>query len=423
MNAFAFDIEGVGTVVQEINGSDTLLFFKDEVHLRSTIGDVDWYRTEDNTLVASGTDEIYPDDGGYYIQNGSYTSSPIYAFLYSDAAEELTLTVEPDCGATTLRVQGDVAPFNYTRSDGTSGSYARACSVQYTALAWDSEQWTDSAVSVKNTLHEGNYILDPLYGATSIAIYYDSDLRIALGLDSIAYYTSVAPEEVRAVKMMLTSLATPHTDSEDKNNELDSPTKQDIITSSSTSTWSAPLEVAFYANPTPGVKFCTWQIYHGAELIITRQGEEIRNAFAEPGSYRVVCKVNNQYCTSDSMEVIVAISSSFLSVPNVFTPNGDGKNDEFRVAYRSIKEFHCWVYNRWGKLVYEWSDPAKGWNGMIGNRPASEGAYFYVIRALGTDAAPNAQYMSKIAYQNKKNKDPEAILGIYQLSGDINLIR
>ena len=125
------------------------------------------------------------------------------------------------------------------------------------------------------------------------------------------------------------------------------------------------------------------------------------------------------------MKMAVAISESFLSVPNTFTPDGNGTNDEFRVAYRSIKEYHIWIYNRWGKLVYESTDPAKGWDGMIGNRPASEGAYYYVIRALGTDADKNAHYMSKISYNSKKNdaEKAAAVIGIYQLSGDINLLR
>ena len=123
------------------------------------------------------------------------------------------------------------------------------------------------------------------------------------------------------------------------------------------------------------------------------------------------------------MEMTVAVSESYLAVPNVFTPNGDGKNDEFRVAYRSLKEFHCWVYNRWGKLVYEWDDPAKGWDGTINGRPAAEGAYFYVIRALGTDAAKDAQYTMKAVYNKKKLNADESVIGVYQMSGDINLLR
>jgi gliding motility-associated-like protein len=110
-----------------------------------------------------------------------------------------------------------------------------------------------------------------------------------------------------------------------------------------------------------------------------------------------------------------------LTVPNVFTPGvSPGQNDEFRVVYRSLKEFHIWVYNRWGKLVYKSDDPSKGWDGTINGRPAAVGAYYYVIRALGTDA--ETDYMSKPSY-NKKLKKQELPIGVYQLSGDINLLR
>jgi gliding motility-associated-like protein len=143
----------------------------------------------------------------------------------------------------------------------------------------------------------------------------------------------------------------------------------------------------------------------------------------------VVLQVSNEYCTLDSVTFELKISDSFLEVPNTFTPNGDGSNDEFRVVYKSIKEFHCWVYNRWGKLVYKWDDPAKGWDGTINGRPAAVGAYYYVIRALGTDAEQG--YISSIKYRKEQkegntppNSGPDVTyMGVYQLSGDINLLR
>ena len=71
--------------------------------------------------------------------------------------------------------------------------------------------------------------------------------------------------------------------------------------------------------------------------------------------------------------------------------------------------------------MYEWTDPAKGWDGTINGKPAPEGAYVYVIRALGTDAT--AGYTTKLKYTKAREKDPTALIGVYQLSGDINLIR
>ena len=417
--SYASDIECVGTATQVVNGKDTLFIFKEEIHLRSTIGEVDWYRT-DGSLEASATDEIYPDEGGYYIVSEGSTSAPCYVYKYYEPTD-LSLTIVPDCNATTLMLTGDAKPFVYTRPDATTGTYARACTIEYNALAWNGEQWGDSAAQMTATLRTGNYILPALYAGTTIHLCYDQEIRSKFGLDSACVEATLFVEDVMAVNFQLTSLVTSRGTEGEKSNERNRPTSQDLIQGSE---YSGPLEVAFYSNPTPEVKYYRWAIYHGADLIVTRSDKDIRYSFSEPGSYRVVCAVNSPYCAADSMEVTVNISESYLAVPNVFTPNGDGQNDEFRVAYRSLREFHCWVYNRWGHLVFEWTDPAKGWDGTIsGGRPAAEGAYFYVIRALGTDAAKNAKYSAKASYKKKKANADESVIGVYQLSGDINLLR
>ena len=410
-------IECVGTATQVVNGNDTLFIFKDEIHLRSTIGNVTWYDA-DGKPVASGTDEIYPDEGGYYVSDGITQSNPVYVFLYSEPTS-MELSVAADCGATTLTLKGDTKPLTYTRLDGSQGSYARACSIDYNALAWNTEEWVDSAATVASTLRP-LFMLPALYGPTPIKLCYDQTVREALGMDSACVEIDVPIDSIKAVKMQLMSLATTRGKEGEKSNERNRPTSQELIASSE---YSGPLEVAFYSNPTPAAQFYKWSIYHSSELIVTRNDKDIRYTFSEPGSYRVVCSVNNATCASDSMEVTVAVAESYLAVPNVFTPNGDGKNDEFRVAYRSLRDFHIWVYNRWGKLVYESTDPAKGWDGNINGRPAAEGAYFYVVRAMGTDADKNASFMMKASYNKKKLNADESVLGIYQMSGDINLLR
>ena len=358
-------IECVGTATQVVNGNDTLFIFKDEIHLRSTIGNVTWYDA-DGKQVASGTDEIYPDEGGYYVSDGITQSAPVYVFLYSEPTS-MELSVAADCGGTTLTLKGDTKPLTYTRLDGTQGSYARACSIDYNALAWNTEEWVDSAATVASTLRP-LFMLPALYGPTPIKLCYDQTVREALGMDSACLEIDVPIDSIKAVKMQLMSLATTRGKEGEKSNERNRPTSQELIASSE---YSGPLEVAFYSNPTPAAQFYKWSIYHSTELIVTRNDKDIRYTFSEPGSYRVVCAVNNATCASDSMEVTVAVAESYLAVPNVFTPNGDGKNDEFRVAYRSLRDFHIWVYNRWGKLVYESTDPARGWDGNINGRPAA----------------------------------------------------
>ena len=411
-----------GTATQRVNGTDTLFIFRDEIHVQSLIGDVDWYATETGTLIQGGAADFYPDDGGYYIVKNGVEYSPFYVFLCKPA--DLQMSIESDCGNTILELRGDALTYSYTRRNGTIGMYKRACIVEYNELTWNTEEWIDSAVTMQTYLAP-TIALPPLYGPTEIHLNYDGGLRDTLGLEPAIITVSLKEENIRTVNMHLNALATARENDPAGNNELNRPIEQDIIKASmADKDWSGALEVAFYSNPTPAAMFYTWHIYHTSSLIATRRDKDIRYSFSEPGSYRVVCSVNNAFCTSDSMELKVNISESYLKVPNVFTPDGNGQNDEFRVAYRSLREFHCWVYNRWGKLVFEWTDPDKGWDGTINGRPAAEGAYFYVIRAMGTDAAKDASYVGlKAVYNKRKANADESVIGVYQLSGDINLIR
>lgn len=407
----------------EVDGrTDTLFFFAGEIHVHSKIGAVDWHATSTGAAVQTGLEDFYPEDGGYYIVKDGVEYSPFYVFRCQTSA--LQMKVEANCDNTILRFTGDVNPYSYIRRNGTSGAYKRSCTAEYTALAWNGEQWTDSVVQEQVTLSEA-VRLDPMVAATSIKLCYDADIREALGLEPACVTGELVAEDVKAVAMQLTSLAVARGTEGEDSNELNRPKQQDIITATTTEKYSAALEVAFYANPTPAALYYRWTIYKASEVIATRNDQDIRYIFSEPGSYRVVCAVNNHECATDSMEMLVHISDSYLKVPNFFTPGGSCPNAEFRVAYRSLREFHCWVYNRWGKLVFEWTDPAKGWDGTINGRPAADGAYFYVIRALGTDAAKDAGYIGLKA-KYKKNvtiKDGHSSNGVYQLSGDINLIR
>ncbi len=91
----------------------------------------------------------------------------------------------------------------------------------------------------------------------------------------------------------------------------------------------------------------------------------------------------------------IVADTSFIAVPNVFTPNGDGTNDNFVVKFWSMKELKISVFNRWGKTVHVWkSGNVQGfekswaetvWDGRIGGRYASPGVYFYVVEGFGRD--------------------------------------
>src|SRR5690606_13536199 len=84
----------------------------------------------------------------------------------------------------------------------------------------------------------------------------------------------------------------------------------------------------------------------------------------------------------DTIMVEIAAGGEGLAyIPNVFSPNGDSKNDTFQVVGLSLDQFSMEVFNRWGQLMYNTNNPALGWNGGLDNSASDvpDGTYFYVI--------------------------------------------
>ena len=73
-----------------------------------------------------------------------------------------------------------------------------------------------------------------------------------------------------------------------------------------------------------------------------------------------------------------------LKVPNVFTPNDDGSNDNFQLLFESgITSLNCIITNRWGNVVRTFNDPSFSWDGNNENGNAvQDGVYFYKIDAV-----------------------------------------
>ncbi|MEZ5032972.1 MAG: gliding motility-associated C-terminal domain-containing protein [Saprospiraceae bacterium] len=71
-------------------------------------------------------------------------------------------------------------------------------------------------------------------------------------------------------------------------------------------------------------------------------------------------------------------------LPNTFTPNGDNQNDLFKpYPYRFVERIEMRVYNRWGGLVFETTDPDILWDGRdLSGKDVSDGTYFYVCKVF-----------------------------------------
>ena len=127
---------------------------------------------------------------------------------------------------------------------------------------------------------------------------------------------------------------------------------------------------------------------NGAENpLILYRGEEVDYTFAEKGEYIAEVTVSDRTgeCEAVSDPFVIKITESRLEIPNAFSPGTTpGINDEFRVAYQSLLNYKCWIFNRWGVEMYHSTNPAEGWDGKKGGKYVAPGVYFYVIEATGT---------------------------------------
>lgn len=139
-------------------------------------------------------------------------------------------------------------------------------------------------------------------------------------------------------------------------------------------------------------------VWRDSSLIAQRNEAFPDKKVMVPGFYKVYhYSVNTLSGCIDSAITDIKVDSSRISadaIPNVFSPNGDGKNDLFRFSdtdesIRSIRSFTIRIYSRSGKLVYTYSGNPRDWEGWDGRTSlgaeAAEGVYYYIIEARGWD--------------------------------------
>ena len=120
------------------------------------------------------------------------------------------------------------------------------------------------------------------------------------------------------------------------------------------------------------------------------------------GWYSVTVTTTNDCQATDSVYVTfreepVIEPSQYFYIPNAFTPDGDGRNDEFRLvpAIESLSIVDCRlsIFDRWGGRVFEGDGISKGWDGTKNGRECPAGAYIYRI-TFKTDEDPSEKMIT-----------------------------
>ncbi len=128
----------------------------------------------------------------------------------------------------------------------------------------------------------------------------------------------------------------------------------------------------------------TWSFNGNNQAYV--KGQNPQYLFAEPGNYSVKLTVYNEgNCSSEYSIPICILESTEFFIPDIFSPNKDGANDELFVRGNGIKEMRFMVYDRWGNKVFETSDQKIGWDGTYKGKDAEIGVYAYYLEATMFD--------------------------------------
>jgi gliding motility-associated-like protein len=148
--------------------------------------------------------------------------------------------------------------------------------------------------------------------------------------------------------------------------------------SPSTSQGQAPLDVSF-TNASTGASSYNWNLGNG---VSTQQDPS--STYTTPGTYTVMLVASNGSCVDSVSTIIIVDAETSITIPNVFSPNGDGVNDGFFIKSTGMESLTCDIFNRWGQLVYRISSPGQRWDGTLNNGSlATDGTYFYILTAKG----------------------------------------
>ncbi|MBI9068889.1 MAG: gliding motility-associated C-terminal domain-containing protein [Salinivirgaceae bacterium] len=125
----------------------------------------------------------------------------------------------------------------------------------------------------------------------------------------------------------------------------------------------------------------TWDFGNGE--IIEIDTSLVFYKYKKAGAYNIVHSVLDAKGCVDTNDTTTIVITDIFKVPNVFTPNGDGKNDKFIVTSNGVTLFSIDIYNRWGNLLFRREGHEQiVWDGKMTNgTPVKSGTYFYIISA------------------------------------------
>ncbi|MEO8588366.1 MAG: PKD domain-containing protein [Flavobacteriales bacterium] len=152
------------------------------------------------------------------------------------------------------------------------------------------------------------------------------------------------------------------------------------------SAWTADLDnanIAFTDQSTGNINTWDWTFGDGGTSSVNNPTHQ----FVDMGTFNVELFVTDIHGCTASVDQIVTITPVYdVVIPTAFTPNTNGgnggiydpnglDNDVFYAFYRFVKDFRMRIFNRWGELVFESTDPRIGWDGYYRGELSPQDVY------------------------------------------------
>jgi gliding motility-associated-like protein len=122
-----------------------------------------------------------------------------------------------------------------------------------------------------------------------------------------------------------------------------------------------------------------WQWDFGDQVTSVQQNPV--HSYSSTGMFPVeLITVNTVGCTDTLIKVLEVEHVVTVYVPNSFTPNGDGKNDEFEIFTQEGSNYSISIFNRWGQVFFTSTSKLNLWNGLDPDgKDAPSGTYVYKV--------------------------------------------
>ncbi len=143
---------------------------------------------------------------------------------------------------------------------------------------------------------------------------------------------------------------------------------------------TAPLTVSFTNQSLYASSYLWYFDSSGASSMLTNP----QFVYTTSGTFQpILIAQNSNGCLDTFSLTIEVLSDQIIYVPNVFTPNKDGHNEQFIISvmnYGLLKKMQGSIWNRWGAKIYEWSIPGGNWwDGTHKGILCQQDVYVYII--------------------------------------------